>query len=74
MFEALKYLCFLGWYILGVEGVLAYAPDEDADEVDTDGILSEHEIYYYNAEVEGTFSLTISLLLCAENTYEGHPV
>ena len=66
--KPLKYLLFLGWCILGVEGVLAYESDED--EVDTDGILSAREIYYYNAEDAGTFSLTIPLLLCAQNTYE----
>ena len=66
--KPLKYLLFLGWCILGVEGVLAY--ESDGDEVDTDGILSAREIYYYNAEDSGTFSLTIPLLLCAQNTYE----
>ena len=66
--KPLKYLLFLGWCILGIEGVLAYESDED--EVDTDGILSAREIYYYNAEDAGTFSLTTPLLICAQNTYE----
>jgi hypothetical protein len=66
--KPLKYLLFLGWCILGVEGVLASEPDRVA--VDTDGILNEREIYYYNAEDDGTFSSTIPLLLCAQNTYE----
>lgn len=43
--KPLKYLLFLGWCILGVEGVLAYEPD--GNEIDTDGILGEHEIYYF---------------------------
>ena len=64
--KPLKYLRFLGWCILGVDGVLAYEPD--GDEVDTDGNLSEHEIYYCNAEDEGTFSLTIPLLLYAQTS------
>lgn len=66
--QNLKYLRFLGSCILGVDGVLAYEPD--GDEVDTDGNLSEHEIYYCNAEDEGTFPLTIPLLLYAQNTYD----
>ena len=70
--KPLKYLLFLGWCILGVEGVLAIEPD--GDEVDTDGILNEHEIYYYNAENlnEGTFSLTIQL--CAQINYDEQSV
>ena len=66
--KPLKYLLFLGWCILGVEGVLAYEPE--GDEVDADGNLSVHEIYYYNAEDAGTFALTMPLLLCAQNTYD----
>jgi hypothetical protein len=45
--KPLKYLLFLGWCILGVEGVLAYEPN--GDEIDTDGNLAEHEIYYFVA-------------------------
>jgi hypothetical protein len=43
--KPLKYLLFLGWCILGVEGVLAY--ERDGNEIDTDGNLGEHEIYYF---------------------------
>ena len=43
--KPLKYLLFLGWCILGVEGVLAY--ERDGNGVDTDGNLGEHEIYYF---------------------------
>ena len=64
--KPLKYLLFLGWCILGVEGVLEHG----GEEVDTDGILGAHEIYYYVAEDDSMFSLTMPLLLCAQNTSE----
>jgi len=38
-----KYLVFLGWCILGVEGVLTL----DDDEIETDGDLNDEGIYYY---------------------------
>ena len=61
--KPLKYLLFLGWCILGVEGVLARK--HDGDEISTDGTLDEHEIYYYvGPEDAGTFSLMMALLLC----------
>jgi hypothetical protein len=60
--KPLKYLLFLGWCILGVEGMLAR--ERDGDGVGTDGNLNEHEIYYYVApEGAGMFSLRTSLLL-----------
>ena len=40
-----KYLLFLGWCILGVEGVLAL--EHDGDGIDTDGNLDDQEIYHY---------------------------
>ncbi|KAM6490780.1 hypothetical protein JOM56_013743 [Amanita muscaria] len=40
-----KYLLFLGWCILGVEGVLAL--EHDGDGIDTDGDLDDQEIYHY---------------------------
>jgi hypothetical protein len=70
-----KYLLFLGWCILGVEGVLA--TERNGVAVDTnsdDATLEESELYYYNTEDEGTFSSTIPLLLCAQNTYDEHSV
>jgi hypothetical protein len=64
----LKYLVFLGWCILGVEGVLAR--ECGGDDIGTDGHLYEQEIYYYvGPEDAGTFSLTMSLLLCACTEY-----
>jgi hypothetical protein len=43
--KPLEYLLFLGWCILGVKVVLAHEPD--GNEIDTDGNLGEHEIYYF---------------------------
>ncbi|KIL57679.1 hypothetical protein M378DRAFT_87561 [Amanita muscaria Koide BX008] len=40
-----KYLLFLGWCILGVEGVLAL--EHDGDRIDTDGDLDDQEVYHY---------------------------
>ncbi len=40
-----KYLIFLGWCILGVEGVLALQPDGNG--IDTDGDLDDQGIYHY---------------------------
>ena len=40
-----KYLLFLGWCILGTEGVLART--YGGDEIDTDGILHNQGTYYY---------------------------
>jgi hypothetical protein len=61
--KPLKYLLFLGWCILGNEGVLSR--EDGGGEISTDGVLHEHEIYYYVGPWDaGTFSLTMSLLLC----------
>ena len=61
--KPLKYLLFLGWCILGVEGVLSR--DHAGDEISTDEPLHDREIYYYaGPEDAGTFSLMMSLLLC----------
>ena|ERR1700722_19601999 len=50
-----KYLLFLGWCILGVEGKLALA--HSGDEIDTDGDLVNRGIYHYVvADGTGTFS------------------
>jgi hypothetical protein len=58
-----RYLAFLGWCILGEEGVLAL--DEDGDEIiDLDGgEINDGGTYYYVANT-GTF-LTMSSLLNA---------
>jgi hypothetical protein len=45
-----KYLVFLGWCILGIDGVLAV--DEGGDEIDTDGDLDAGGTYYYVADID----------------------
>jgi hypothetical protein len=61
--KPLKYLLFLGWCILGVEGVLAL--ELGGGGIDTDGDLDDKEIYYYVAAAgSGTFFLPMSLLSC----------
>jgi len=53
--KPLKYLLYLGWCILGAEGVLSLKPD-DPDEIDTDDDAVGGEIYYYvPAAPLGTF-------------------
>ncbi|OAX35777.1 hypothetical protein K503DRAFT_802544 [Rhizopogon vinicolor AM-OR11-026] len=47
----LKYLLFLGWCILGVEGVLALT--QDGDGIDTDGDLDNQGTYHYVADTAG---------------------
>ena len=66
--KPLKYLLFLGWCILGVEGVLTY--ERDGNEIDTDGNLGEHEIYYFvEPDDAGAFLVTL-LSLCAQHTHD----
>jgi len=45
-----KYLVFLGWCILGVEGVLAL--EHDGEGIGTDGNLDNQGIYYYVADAD----------------------
>ena len=46
--DATRYLLFLGWCILGVEGVLSLGPDGQEHWHDADGgIIVEQKIYYY---------------------------
>ena len=53
--KPLKYLLYLGWCILGAEGVLSLQRD-DPDEIDTDEDEVGGEIYHYvAAEDLGTF-------------------
>jgi hypothetical protein len=53
-----KYLLFLGWCILGVEGALAL--DRGGSGIDTNGGLDNQEIYYYvTAADSGTFFITV---------------
>jgi len=58
-----KYLLFLGWCILGVEGVLARK--RHGNEIPLNGNLINQGIYHYVAASPGMFSLTTSLLSCA---------
>jgi hypothetical protein len=43
-----KYLLYLGWCILGVEGELAL--EHNCDGIGTDGDLDDRGIYYYVAQ------------------------
>jgi len=61
-----KYLVFLGWCILGIDGVLAV--DDGGDEINTDGGLDAGGIYYYVADIDeatGGF-LKMPLLSCVD--------
>ena len=49
-----KYLVFLGWCILGVQGQLALEYGGGA--IPTNGSLEDQRIYYYVADVGGKFS------------------
>jgi hypothetical protein len=42
-----KYLLFLGWCILGVEGILSLLPD--GEEVELEGSLDDRGVYYFVA-------------------------
>ena len=68
-----KYLLFLGWCILGVEGVLAL--EHDGDGVDTDGNLDDRGIYYYIVAAGlGTFSFTMLLPSCVRTGHLWHAI
>jgi hypothetical protein len=67
-----KYLLFLGWCILGNEGVLAF--EHDGGGVDTNGDLDDQEIYYYvPVEDLGTF-LSMPLLSCIHTGHLLHAI
>jgi hypothetical protein len=51
--KPLKYLLYLGWCILGAEGVLALEPD--GDEIDTGGDLDEDVYHYVTYDELGMF-------------------
>ena len=68
--KPLKYLLFLGWCILGVEGVLAYEHDGVELALMEIWVNAIYTIYYIRPENADTFSLTMPLLLCAQNTYD----
>jgi hypothetical protein len=58
VFETRKYLVFLGWCILGVQGQLAL--EDGGDGIPTNGLSLENQgIYYYVADVGGKFSSTV---------------
>jgi hypothetical protein len=54
-----KYLIFLGWCILGVEGVLMER--HDGGELESDGILDDKGLYYYVTQ-DGTYTGKFSVL------------
>ena len=58
-----KYLVFLGWCILGVEGHLAL--EDRGQAITTNGPLEDRGTYYYVADVEGKFK---SLPSCLRDT------
>jgi hypothetical protein len=61
-----KYLVFLGWCILGVEGRLAR--EDGGSGITTNGSLEDQGIYYYVADdVGGKFSFKL-LLSCLQDT------
>jgi hypothetical protein len=61
-----KYLVFLGWCILGVDGDLAES-DSSSEHIELDGDLNEGESYYYvTRERTGKWSLCVVVL----STYE----
>src|SRR5882762_2154793 len=60
-----KYLVFLGWCILGVQGRLART--DGGRGITTNGSLEDQGIYYYVADVGGKFSFKF-LLSCLQDT------
>jgi len=60
-----KYLVFLGWCILGVQGQLALEYGGGA--IPTNGSLEDQRIYYYVADVGGKFSFKL-LPSCIQDT------
>jgi hypothetical protein len=70
-----KFLLFLGWCILGVEGVLAL--ENDGVGIGTDGNLDDQGVYYYvvAADLLGTFlSRCRCCRVCIQVTYVLLPV
>lgn len=63
-----KYLVFLGWCILGVEGRLAERPD--SEQIELEGDLDDTGIYYYVKHDDtwvGMFFSTLSLISRVQN-------
>ena len=59
-----KYLRFLGWCVLGVDGVVSESHNSSED-IGPDGDLNEGESYYYVTHVRtGKWSLRVLLLSC----------
>src|ERR1700719_2538147 len=64
-----KYLIFLGWCILGVDGKLTLAPG--SNEIGTDGALDDQGIYYYSPnEAIGKFSLLSGFPVGIQTTHK----
>ena len=58
-----RYLVFLGWCILGVEGGLAES--HDGGRMGVEGDLGDRGVYYYVTDGQtGKLSSTLSLLFC----------
>ena len=63
-----KYLVFLGWCILGVEGGLAESHDSGGMAVEGD--LSDRGVYYYVTDGQtGKLSSRLSLLFCMRTNF-----
>ena len=54
------YLKFLGWCILGIEGMLSLK--NGSGEIETDGTLDDEGVYYYVTPTSGRFYSKLSLL------------
>lgn len=52
--KPLKYLVYLGWYILGVEGVLKSKPG--GEEIGTEGALVAKMYYFVSDVATGSYS------------------
>lgn len=48
-----KYLVFLGWCILGIEGYLALNNNGELEEISNEGDLDDEETYYYRVPNSG---------------------
>lgn len=61
-----KYLIFLGWCILGVEGVLPL--EHNGEGIETDGDLDPEGIYYYVADDATDLSSVVDLEVIKQRT------
>jgi hypothetical protein len=55
--DAARYLLFIGWCVLGVEGTLS----ESGRELGLDDVIEEMGIYYYVRDEDGMFAVNIGI-------------